>query len=189
MLKKIKLYGELADRYGKYWELDVSSPAEAIRALCVNNEGMREFIGSSEERGVGYRILLEEYQIKEPCDISVNTTAEYIQIIPAIIGGKSSIGKIIIGAIIIYLAWPYMAATGATGMAANIAVNIGVALIMTGVSELLAPDPGDGADTRDGYSFSGPLNTTDQGIAVPVAYGQVLVGGATIGLGFITSNQ
>jgi predicted phage tail protein len=189
MLKKIKLYGELADRYGKYWELDVSSPAEAIRALCVNNEGMREFIGSSEERGVGYKIVVGNELLEPSTDLHIPTGGSDISLVPVVVGGKSKLGKIVVGAIMIYLAYSYgVDASGALTTTGNIAMNIGMSLVMSGIAELLAPNPKDSEATRSSYSFSGPTNTVEQGVAVPIAYGQVLVGGVSIGTGLLAYN-
>jgi len=59
---------------------------------------------------------------------------------------------------------------------------IGSALLNSGVAEYMAPKkPG---EKGDAFIFDGPVNTTKQGIPVPLAYGQLLVGGATISFGF-----
>ena len=44
MLKKVTLYGELAQKYGRDWSLDINSPSEAMQALAANNPGFRQFV-------------------------------------------------------------------------------------------------------------------------------------------------
>ena len=193
MLKTVKLYGELAEKYGKEWKLDVSSPAEAIKALCVNNVGMRQLLLDSERRQVGYQVVVggkhlnEDDEVLEPCG-----RAKEIKIIPVVLGAKSKVGKIIVGAIMVYLAYNYGytegAGLGELTFMGKVAMNIGVSLIMTGVAELLAPKPKPprDADIKTGHNFSGPTNTVKQGVAIPVCYGLLLVGGAVISSGIHT---
>ena len=44
------------------------------------------------------------------------------------------------------------------------------------------------AEENKGYLFNGPVNTTQQGLPVPIAYGELVVGGAVISAS-IKSNQ
>jgi len=105
MLKSVKLYGELAEKYGKEWSLDIESPAEAIRALCANNKGFRQFVDSSEERGVGYKVVVADQVLENPfAEIQNPTGRQEIKIIPVVGGAKSGIGQVIIGALMIYAA-------------------------------------------------------------------------------------
>jgi predicted phage tail protein len=202
MLNKVTLYGELADKYGKEWSLDVNSPAEAIRALNSNNPGFRQFLGSSEERGLGYHIIVGNEPIEDvKTELSGPLGRQSIKIVPVVLGSKSSLGKIIIGAIIIYFAWPVIAAgvggTVGSGVfaemtvstagyfAASMAASLGMGLVMAGVSEMLAPTPPGppkDAELSDNKSL-GPVNTSMQGVPVPVCYGQLLIGGAVISAG------
>jgi predicted phage tail protein len=71
------------------------------------------------------------------------------------------------------------------GVAAQgMAMRYGSALLMGGIAQLLAPTPDTPSDTdMENYSFSGAVNTTQQGVAIPVCYGQLMVGGAVISAG------
>jgi predicted phage tail protein len=211
MLKKVTLYGELAEKYGKDWSLDIESPAEAIRALCVNNKGFREFVSSSEDRGMGYKVIVGTYGLEDVVGEMHNPTGrQEIKIVPVVLGAKRGIGQIIIGMIIIYAAVmtggtaltalqaSTVAAGGtvtggvvingmfvASGSMGMMALKFGAAMVLGGIASMLAPTPvlPDTADKPTNYGFDGAANTARQGYAIPVAYGQLLIGGAVISSG------
>jgi predicted phage tail protein len=211
MLKKVTLYGELAEKYGKDWSLDIESPAEAIRALCVNNKGFRQFVSSSEDRGMGYKVIVGTYGLEDVVGEMHNPTGrQEIKIVPVVLGAKRGIGQIIIGMIIIYAAVmtggtaltalqaSTVAAGGtvtggvvingmfvASGSMGMMALKFGAAMVLGGIASMLAPTPvlPDTADKPTNYGFDGAANTARQGYAIPVAYGQLLIGGAVISSG------
>jgi predicted phage tail protein len=57
-------------------------------------------------------------------------------------------------------------------------------LILGGIASMLAPTPElpDG-DKPTNYGFDGASNTARQGYAIPVCYGQLLIGGTVISSG------
>ena len=198
MLKKVKLYGELAERYGKDWSLDINSPKEAVRALIANNPGFAQFVGASQDRGIGYKISVGGTYLDDPVnEISNPSGKQEIKIIPVILGAKNKDGwkKIIIGALLIWGGWalagPGGVAAGmtegsiaafATGAVGTSAMTLGAQLVLGGVGMLLTPTPKDVDDTNN-YSFNGPVNTIRQGVPVPICYGQLLVGSSVISSG------
>jgi predicted phage tail protein len=209
MLKKITLYGELAEKYGKDWSLDVNSPGEAFKALSANNQGFRQFVASSEERGVGYKVMVGKSYINDYPELGHPSGRQEIKIIPVILGAKSKgLGMILLGVMIVSGFYIYgqsiVAAAQAAGAVTNLSmaqtIGIGVAnagtlgsmamrfagsLILGGIAAMLAPTPEvpDTADKPTNYGFDGAANTARQGYAIPVAYGQLLVGGAVISSG------
>ena len=63
-MKVVKVYGELKKRIGQgRLELDVATPAEAIRALCANFPGLQKWIIDSEQDGVAYNVKVGKEQI------------------------------------------------------------------------------------------------------------------------------
>jgi predicted phage tail protein len=200
MLKKVTLYGELAEKYGKEWSLDIDSPAEAFKALDVNNVGFRQFITSSGERGVGYKVIVGNSYVEDYSELGHPSGRQEIKIIPVVIGagrdGKA-IGMILLGALLIWQPWAV--ATPATlaeqqavsGMInhtapvySQMAMQLGASLLLGGIAALLAPTPElpDG-DKPTNYGFDGATNTARQGYAIPVCYGQLLIGGTVISAG------
>ena len=65
-MKVIKVYGELKKRIGQgRLELDVATPAEAVKALCANFSGLQKWIIDSEKDGVAYKVKVGKEQIGE----------------------------------------------------------------------------------------------------------------------------
>lgn len=191
-MKLIKLYGDLALNFGKEFELDVRNAAEAIRALCVQLKGFREYLEEHSEPGytvkVG-KIELSEDELHNPTSLS-----ETIKIIPLVAGGSATT-KIIIGVTLLALAWwnpgswAYVAATassaGGMTVAGQIAVSIGLSLTMGGIAEILAPTPpkmeaATAPEATPSYMFDGPVNTIGPGYTIPVGYGELLIGSHVI---------
>ncbi len=210
MLKKVILYGELAEKFGKEWSLDVTSPGEAFRALDVNNVGFRQFVASSEERGIGYKVIVGKSYINDYSELGHPSGRQEIKIIPVILGAKNKgLGMVLMGIAIIAGVGLYyqmamnasLAAAGGLGaipmtfgqglslaMASPVgamAIKFGGALLLGGIASMLAPTPElpDTADKPTNYGFDGAANTARQGYAIPVAYGQLLIGGAVISSG------
>jgi predicted phage tail protein len=197
MLKVIKLYGELAEKYGKVWNLEVNSPSEAVRALCANNPGFKEYLATSHERGLGYKVMVGDRYIEQQEEIYDPSGRQEIKIVPVILGAKKEgLGTVLLGIALIVLApqaIPYLVEAGLSeGMAAAIAgaaVSTGVQLTMGGIAQLLAPTPKEQEDmTEANYGFNGATNTSRQGAAVPICYGQLMIGGAVISSGITSEN-
>jgi|APSaa5957512535_1039671.scaffolds.fasta_scaffold15048_2 predicted phage tail protein len=217
-MKSIQLYGELGEKFGKSFKLDISNPSEAIRALDVNLRGFREYLLKDLK---GYQVFvgkksIDELQLTDPLG------AQVFKIVPVISGSKSSTFKIILGAVLIWAAWPAMGAI-APGSAAEFAAfeavsfeaisvsgisgwgmpfagglgmgvtngmiaKLGVSMMLGGISQALAPQPKPRgeyqyADNLPSYHFDGPINTSRQGVPVPICYGRLTIGSAVISAG------
>ena len=65
-MKVVKVYGALRKRLGQCrFEFDVATPAQAIKALCVNFPGLEKWLIDSEKDGVGYRVAVSREKITE----------------------------------------------------------------------------------------------------------------------------
>jgi predicted phage tail protein len=210
MLKHVKLYGELADKYGKDWTLDVNSPSEAVRALCANNPGFKSFLATSQDRGMGYKVMVGKTYLESQDEIYDPSGRQEIKIIPVVLGAKKDgLGAILLGIALIWAA-PFAASAlspgGLSGMVAGPAgmmvpattsalgttvsgamMQKGFGLILGGIASALAPTPEEIKDDPN-YSFNGAANTVRQGVPVPICYGQLMVGGAVISSGITSEN-
>ena len=207
-MKVVKVYGALRERLGQCrFELDVATPAQAVKALCANFPGLDKWLIDSEQDGVGYRVRVGK-QEATPDDVSVLalpwSEREVFSITPVIAGAGGGFGRILLGGLLIGAAVVFapagagflgagMGATAGTftlGAAASVAIgNIGIALALGGVAQMISPTPSPGMELKEAhriqnFSFSGITNTTQQGLAVPIAYGRVVVGSAVISSGF-----
>jgi predicted phage tail protein len=199
-MKTIRLYGDMGKRFGREYRFDVKSPAEAIRALCYQVEGFRAYLYENSESH--YKIFVGGRNSSDEQIFDPSSDREIIRIAP-VVQGAGSLGKIIAGAAMIYMAVQTggmsLTATGAwaaggTALAGYVAGQIGMSLIFSGVMGLLSSTPTktDGPierrpENKPSYNFDGMVNTTAQGHPVPLAYGELVVGSAVISAGMSTT--
>ena len=197
MLRKVKLYGELADFVG-HKELDavINCTADAIRFLITNFPKLEAHMSQRY-----YKVLVDDYEIGEE-DIQNPIGQSDISIVP-IIAGAGGAGKSLLGIALIGVAFMLPVAVplaplkfGGLGgfVGANAALaNIGLGLTLMGVSEMLFPLPqpqdfNNEEDPRISFSFSGVQNTSRAGTSHPIAYGEIVTGSVVISAG-IDTNQ
>ena len=198
-MKVVKVYGALREQLGQgRFEFVADTPVQALKALLVNFPGLEKWLIDSEQRGVGYRVTVGKQSIHNE-DVSGLflpwSNQDVFAITPVFMGAGGGVTQTLIGAALIGLALvnPFgAAAIGTFGLTAPILVNtiVGVAgasLFLGGVSQMISPTPKppglveqNEAARLESNSFSGIVNTTRQGVPVPIAYGRVFVGGAVI---------
>lgn len=81
-----------------------------------------------------------------------------------------------------------------TGLMAGALSNVGFMLMMSGVTQMLSPQPkglstGNGVSNEPSYAFNGVVNTTAQGGPVPLGYGRMIVGSAVISAGIYSADR
>jgi predicted phage tail protein len=76
------------------------------------------------------------------------------------------------------------------GTAAVALGGIGASLVLGGIAQMLSPQPsisglerGKEAARLESFSFSGIVNTSQQGMPVPIVYGRAFVGSAVLSSG------
>lgn len=178
-LRSVRLLGELGQKFGRIHRLAVRSPAEAVRALCSQVEGFREYLAGE---GRKYRVLVGKQAItKDDLQFSAGASQAFT-FVPVLSGSKAGVFQTILGATLVAVG----VYTGQTWL-----VNIGISLALGGVAQMLAKSPT--ANTNEtknnpSYIFNGGVNTTAQGQCVPVGYGRMRVGSAVISAGIYTSD-
>ena len=200
MLRKVKLYGELADFVGhKELEAVINSTADAIRFLVSNFPKLEAHMANRH-----YKVLVDEYDIDET-ELHNPIGQSDISIVPVISGAGGNFGKILLGAALIGGAFAFgglsfggsFKAFGANLAAApgltKAAFGLGAALVLSGVSDMLFPVPdipdfANEEDPRISFSFSGVQNTSRAGTSHPIAYGEIVTGSVVISAG-IDTNQ
>lgn len=184
MLRKIRLYGELAKFLGqKTFEAEVHSAAQAIRFLVVNFPQLEAHMGDRY-----YKVLVGDWEIKEE-EIHYPNGQEDIKIVP-IVGGEGGRGtrQFLLGAAIIGLGFAVGGGLFGPALAKNLgaiafAKNVGFALAFQGLSQMLTPVPPveeREQDPRLSFNFSGIQNTSRAGVPVPVIYGEIMAGSVVI---------
>ena len=198
MLRKVKLYGQLAKFVGqRVFEADVATAGEAIRFLIANFPELEAHMADQYYRVDvgGYDLALEE--------VNYPVGQEDIKIVPVLVGAGGNTTRILVGVALIGIAIAVptvgLGLGGATGFGAGAATAggaisftstivalggiIGIALVLSGVAGLLTPTPGvpdSQDDPNNSFDFSGIQQTNRAGTAVPVCYGEVLTGSVVI---------
>ena len=200
MLRKIKLYGELAEFVGhKEFEVQVDSLAKAVSFLINNFEGIDKFMSPKY-----YQVKIGNYEIDES-EFNYPIGQQDIHFIPVIAGAGGNVGKILGGAALIGLAFTTGGLTAGAffkgaavkgslagaGFLTQAAVGIGGALVLGGVSDMLFPmqkpkEFSSEQDPRLSFSFSGTQQTGRAGTPVPIVYGEIFTGSVVISAGVDT---
>jgi len=215
MEREVRLYGPLAKFVGqRKFMAEVASAGEAVKMLLVNFPGLERHMADQYYKVIvdNYESTLEEINYPASGTISI------VPVIGGAGGGAGKIlaGVALIAAAIIFaptvggfLGLGMGAVTsGAAGTMAVITSavgSIGIALVFGGVAQLLSPTPQLGQigpttpsnfnttentelDPQKSYSFSGIQNTSQQGVPVPLIYGETYVGSVVVSAGIDTDN-
>ncbi len=199
MLRKLKLYGQLAEFIGhKEFEIKVNSVSQAVSFLIHNFPEVERFMSPKY-----YQVKVGNYDIDES-ELAYPVGQEDIHFIPAISGAGRGFGKILLGAALIAGAFliPGLPGGAATfsmkaglggGFLAKSMVYVGASLVLSGVSDLLFPLPepqkfSSEEDPQLSFSFSGVQNTSRAGTPVPIVYGEIFTGSVVISAA-IDTNQ
>lgn len=189
MLRKVRLYGQLAEFVGrKVIEADLSSAAEAVRMLIANFPGLD---GHMADRH--YKVLVGDGALTLD-DLHNPVGQEEIKIVPVIVGaGGGGLTSIIAGVALVTFSLALPGVGAAIGGALMTKIGLlGGALILGGIAQMITPTPeiSQGPDTeqdpRKSFSFSGVQNTSRGGTPVPIVYGKTLTGSVVISAGIDT---
>ena len=196
MLRKIKLYGELAKFLGQQtFEAEINNAAQAIRFLVVNYPKLESHMADRY-----YKIIVDNDWTLTDKELHHPTGQNDIKIVPVVAGAGGGAGRqILIGAALIGISFLFpgagmfaggsaaakAAATAAPTLAkiGTITSVIGASMVLNGVSTLLTPVetiPEENQDPRRSFNFSGIQNTSKAGVAVPVIYGRTMVGSVVV---------
>lgn len=187
-MRTIVLYGELGKRFGKYHKFAVANAAEAIRALRANFPGFEKFMCGADKENIRFRVFVGGSSVGHVNEIhNPSGKNEIIRLVPVIAGaGGSPWFRIIVGTVLIAAAVATNFIPGAQGLTPFLG-SMGLALIIGGVSTLLSsPLPERKNGNVQSYTFTGPTNTSAQGVPVPLGYGRLIVGSAVISAGIET---
>ncbi|UYF78231.1 tail assembly protein [Acinetobacter ursingii] len=215
MLKTIKLYGVLAEKFGHQFKLDVSSTREAVRALSVLLPGFEKFMLHAHERGLGFAIFLDEIKghrsrgKKQPycydsatnrritgrnvaaCELDMLTESSVIKIVPRVMGagGNNGILQVVLGVVLIVAGFWTGGATSNLGVAL---IGAGAGMLVGGIAQMLMPSAETQDQNQDGNrankGFGSAVTTIAQGNPVPILRGEREIGGFIASAGQFTED-
>ena len=195
MLTTIKVYGSLAKFLGqRVFRAAVDTPLEAVSFLRANFEGLAAHMADYDYKILTGTLELQAGSNPEQLQYPAGE-GEAISIVPVIggAGGRGS-GAILAGVALVGFSLAFPGIGAAIGGAAMTSIGLtGAGLILSGVAQMLTPVPDlSGSDldpASNPLSFSGIQNVSRQGVAVPVVYGETLVGSVVISSGINTQDD
>lgn len=195
-IKKIKLSGSLGKRFGVFHEFAVDSYPDAIRAMCSQVEGFKDYMQSYVGSRMQYAVFVDGKNVGQH-DAHAFKCGKEIRIIPIPTGSKSGgMFQIVLGAAIMATAFfTGGASLAAMGAFASSAFMAGGAMVLGGVMQMIAPQQGGmnletkSTENKPSYAFGGAVNTTAAGYPVPIPYGERTVGGAIYSAGTYAENK
>ncbi|MEB7914758.1 MULTISPECIES: tail assembly protein [Citrobacter] len=193
-LTTIRLYGALGARFGRVHKLAVQTTAEAVKALCINLDGLESYLMNAKKNGMTFAVFrgkrnigVEDYQ-----NLAGNSD---IRIAPVMEGAKKAgIFQTILGAVMV------VAGIVVTGLSYGWASPVGGAMISAGIGmmaggiyQMLSPQPKglqgrDDPDNKPSYAFGSSVNTLAMGNPVAALYGEREIGGAIISAGIVAED-
>ena len=196
-MKVVKVYGALRKYLGQCrFQFEADTPAQAIKALCVNFPGLDKWLLDSEQDGVAYRVTIGKEKIGED-DLSplvMPWSERQVFSITPVIAGAGAVGRIVAGIGLIALSFvpglQGVAVFGTKLMLTSVLVSVGASLALGGVAQLISPqqtysstERGKEAARFESFTFSGITNTAQQGLPVSICYGRAFIGSAVISSG------
>ncbi|NIE72985.1 tail assembly protein [Pantoea sp. Tr-811] len=180
-MTNVVLYGKLR-QFGRSFRLSVRSPAEAIRALCIQVPGFERYMAEAKSQGIEFAIFRGDRNLGEK-ELGFVGAGD-IRIAPVITGSKrAGLLQTIIGVVIVVLAW-----WNPLGWSAATALAVGMgggSMAVGGVIQMLSPQAkglsmSGSPDNLPSYAFGSAKNTTASGNPVPICIGKRRWGGAII---------
>jgi len=180
MKRKVYLEGEIGEKFGREFTMNVDSFAEAIRCLDCNFPEFRQYMIESEDRGIGFVCDVSGNAIQDERELLLIDKNEGDFTISAVPAGSKKAAKVIIGAILIYISFQIDPSGATAERIAAFTFALGANLVITGIQEMLAPDPSVDDAQDESYLYQGTSQTILEGDPVPVLYGKLRVPGRPI---------
>ena len=180
-MARVCLHGDL-QRFGRRFSLSIKTGAEAIYALAMQVPGFRQKMNDG-----WYQIRIAGQDVDET-SLSARLheplpDGAIIHIVPRMAGAKSGgfFQTVLGAALVVASIWM----PGLSIVASNIMFPLGASMMLGGVAQMLVPKvktPGvkQTDNGKQNTYFSSLDNMVAQGNALPVLYGDMLVGSRTI---------
>ena len=205
MQRNIYLEGELGNKFGSKMSYNAPTVADVMKLLDVNNEEFRPYLIQAHEKGIGFHIDVAGERLEYDEEILLPLNEGDITITPVPAGSKGGGGKIIAAILLVVFivvtagmgtaATPafggafgstvaagtgFMGTSIALGWAGNLTLMLAASLAMSGIAEMMAPDPATDADQQSSYLFNGSEKNVIEGDPVPVLYGKLRIPGQPV---------
>lgn len=206
MLTTIHLHGRIGKLFGRQWRFDVSNISEALACIMRARKDFIKYLHDAEKNGIVFRVLDSKGRAMGTVEELQLTNTDELHVYPIVIGSKRAgliqtiigVVLIIIGIILCYYlpgaGTPLIKAGGGLTTAGYVVaqvIMIGVSLTIGGIIQMTTPMPKmeiSGAEKNGSNIFNGSNLTSRQGMAIPVGYGKMHMGGLVISAGMYSDN-
>lgn len=175
------LHGSLRE-YGRRFDLHVETPAEALRALFLQFDGLR-----NQMRSGFFQVRFNGQDQSEAgiAEAFARPAAGILHLVPRVAGASRPGWQIVAGVVLMAVGYFTFGATSAWGAAM---ISAGMGMSIGGVAQLLTKPPKLDMEQRGqkagrNTAFSNLDNTAAQGQPVPLAYGLVYCGSRVVSQG------
>ncbi|EQA1666801.1 TPA: tail assembly protein [Enterobacter asburiae] len=193
-LTTIRLYGVLGARFGRVHRLAVQTSAEAVKALCINLDGLESYLLNAKKNGMTFAVFRGRRNIGTD-DFKNLAGSTDIRIAPVMEGAKKAgLFQTILGAVMVVAGIVVTGMTfGSAGVIGAGMVSAGIGMMAGGIYQMLSPQPKglqgrDDPDNKPSYAFGGSVNTLAMGNPVALLYGEREIGGAIISAGIVAED-
>lgn len=193
-LTTIRLYGVLGTRFGRVHRLAVQTSAEAVKALCINLDGLESYLLNAKKNGMTFAVFRGRRNIGAD-DFKNLAGSTDIRIAPVMEGAKKAgLFQTILGAVMVVAGIVVTGMTfGSAGVIGAGMVSAGIGMMAGGIYQMLSPQPKglqgrDDPDNKPSYAFGGSVNTLAMGNPVALLYGEREIGGAIISAGIVAED-
>lgn len=193
-LTTIRLYGALGARFGRVHKLAVQTSAEAVKALCINLDGLESFLMNAKKNGMTFAVFRGKRNIGVD-DFKDMSGDSDIRIAPVMEGAKKAgLFQTILGAVMVVAGIVVTGMTfGSAGVVGAGMISAGIGMMAGGIYQMLSPQPKglqgrDDPDNKPSYAFGGSVNTLAMGNPIPPLYGEREIGGPIISAGIVAED-
>lgn len=193
-LTTIRLYGVLGARFGRVHRLAVQTSAEAVKALCINLDGLESYLLNAKKNGMTFAVFRGRRNIGAD-DFKSLAGSTDIRIAPVMEGAKKAgLFQTILGAVMVVAGIVVTGMTfGSAGVIGAGMISAGIGMMAGGIYQMLSPQPKglqgrDDPDNKPSYAFGGSVNTLAMGNPVALLYGEREIGGAIISAGIVAED-
>lgn len=194
-MKTIRLHGWLGKKFGRTFKLVVNTPADAIRALCIQIPELRKALADDTN---GFKCFAAKTNLgKDELHFPISSK-EIFHIVPVITGSKEGgVGQILLGIVLLAAAFFTMGTTLlGQGLLYEMVMTglttMGTSLVLGGIAQLLFAPPevtsAEKPENKPSYNFNGAVNTVQQGNCVALLYGEMICGSQVISAGMFAED-
>lgn len=186
----LHLNGKLAEIFGDRFNLQARTPREAVTALMYQSKQYKDYLHENDWHiFVGEGNDISEAEL----DLTLGSIKD-VYLIPRIEGANGAVTFIagailtVVGFVLNVGSFGALSPLGVPMMAVGIGMMVGGIIQMTTKVPKADSSKRDAVDDQSSFLFSGPTNTSTQGVAIPRGYGRMLTGSIVVSAALYAEN-